>query len=455
MKEELLAFKFLKGEHDGESLSVAFIDVLEEFGIAGRLLGVTADNASNNSTMLARMEVYYSKKYPEAGFTVAWNQVECMAHVLNLGAQQVLKEFQQPIDKDNSEPGSDLSDAMVTAVSRLLFLCRKIRLSPKLRRLLETVCREKDVKYLVPMIDVATRWNSTYDVLVRAVEIKEVMSDTFYRHKDQSLIKLLLTEEDWNCVSQLIDVLEPLKEATLLASKNGESLMVTSMIPIYDYCTEMLKESLKMFDEKDDIYIGIESAIEKLTHYYDKVSPIVGIALILEPTLKKDFLKNGLGWQVECVDSVMDHFTSSFRFYREKSKASASTASAASVSIGISPRGFGNYSKKRRTADGDADGVEEFVRYFNAPLAEMGRNALLFWKTNQFHYPILSAMAKDYLTVQASSVASERAFSSGTDLVTADRCSLGADTIEMTQFLKYFIYYMGKWVKWVGKGRVR
>ena len=48
-------------------------------------------------------------------------------------------------------------------------------------------------------------------------------------------------------------------------------------------------------------------------------------------------------------------------------------------------------------------------------------------------------MAKDYLTVQASSVASERAFSSGTDLVTADRCRLGGDTVEKTQFLKYVL----------------
>ena len=56
-----------------------------------------------------------------------------------------------------------------------------------------------------------------------------------------------------------------------------------------------------------------------------------------------------------------------------------------------------------------------------------------------FNFPILSAMAKDYLTVQASSVPSERAFSSGTDLVTSDRCSLAGKTIEKTQFLKYNI----------------
>jgi len=53
------------------------------------------------------------------------------------------------------------------------------------------------------------------------------------------------------------------------------------------------------------------------------------------------------------------------------------------------------------------------------------------------NYPILSAMAKDYLTVQASSVSAERAFSSGRDLVSDDRCSLAGKTVEIAQFLKY------------------
>jgi hypothetical protein len=46
-------------------------------------------------------------------------------------------------------------------------------------------------------------------------------------------------------------------------------------------------------------------------------------------------------------------------------------------------------------------------------------------------------MAKDYLTVQASSVSAERAFSSGADLVTPNRSSLTGETIEMAQFLKF------------------
>jgi hypothetical protein len=432
----------LEGEHDGKSLSVAFINVLEDFGIADRLLGVTADNASNNSTMLAHIEEYYSKNYSEAGFSVAWNQVECMAHVLNLGAQQILKEFKQPIDKDTYEAGSDSSDDMVTAVSRLSFLCRKIRLAPKLRRLLGIVCNEKDVKYLVPIIDVVTRWNSTCDMLVRAVEMKDAMSDTFYRHKDKDLINLVLTEEDWNCVSQLIEVLAPLKEATLLASQNSQSLMVINMIPIFHLCSEPLGDSLKNFKSSDDIYIGIESAIEKLNHYNDKISPMVGIALLLNPSSKKQMLTELLQWEQEWVDTVFDHFLSSFEHYERKlscsSEFNSSPSSTTTTPVFTVEKGILAKYKKRRLIPATSI-VEEYKRYFNEPLAVDGTDVLQFWKTNALNYPILSAMAKDYLTVQASSVPAERAFSSGTDLVTADRCRLSGKTIEMTQFLKFVL----------------
>jgi hypothetical protein len=197
-------------------------------------------------------------------------------------------------------------------------------------------------------------------------------------------------------------------------------------------CTEILKECLAKFDETDDVYIGIEAAIEKLNKYYDNVSPMVGIALILDPTMKKDFFRDVLEWEPSWVESVTSNFMSSFHFYLSNSKTQQDAKITSTVGTGSLLENF----KRRKTA-ATVEHTEEYVRYLNAPKAQDGTNPLLYWKTHQFDFPILAAMAKDYLTVQASSVSSERAFSSGTDLVTATRCSMGGKTIEMTQFLKF------------------
>jgi hypothetical protein len=125
-----------------------------------------------------------------------------------------------------------------------------------------------------------------------------------YRQKDTNLIKQVLDEDDWDCIKQLIKVLKPLKEASLMVSTNGQALMITRVIPIYYACTEMLQEAMRRFDYSDDIYIGINAAVEKLNHYYDKISPMVGIALILDPTMKKDYLTTNISWKAEWVESV-------------------------------------------------------------------------------------------------------------------------------------------------------
>ena len=241
-------------------------------------------------------------------------------------------------------------------------------------------------------------------------------------------------------------MLSPLKEATLITSESSESLCVFNVIPLYHYCTESLKESLFKFKTDDDIYIGIEAAIEKLTYYYDKVSPMIGIALILEPTLKKQYLTNCLGWKQQWVNDVLDHFNQTFSYYKERPCQASILQQCLTETTPTTANmvGYKNFKRQKLANQHVNNNEEEFTRYIklynrylNAPLAEDGTNPLAFWKSNSFHYPVLSTMAKDYLTIQASSVPSERAFSSGTDLVTADRCSLGGKTVEITQFLKF------------------
>ena len=221
-----------------------------------------------------------------------------------------------------------------------------------------SICGENETKCLIPIIDVITRWNSTFDMLVRARNIRETIHATIYRHQDNGMIKLLLDEDDWKCIDDLILILEPLKEATLIASKNAASLMITNILPIYQYCTEALEECLVKFAETDDIYIGIEAAIQKLYHYYDNISPMVGIALILNPTMKFDMLRK-LNWKEEWINSAEEHFKSAFEFYSnaagQQNKTVSSTEEPENIFSRMKKRKMGSNSTSLRMSGLDIE----------------------------------------------------------------------------------------------------
>ncbi|GKA97663.1 zinc finger BED domain-containing protein RICESLEEPER 2 [Tanacetum coccineum] len=63
-------------------------------------------------------------------------------------------------------------------------------------------------------------------------------------------------------------------------------------------------------------------------------------------------------------------------------------------------------------------------------------DVLGFWKSKENQFPVLSRMAMDILSVQASSVASESAFSTSGRLLTIRRTRLTPESLEMCMCLK-------------------
>lgn len=57
-------------------------------------------------------------------------------------------------------------------------------------------------------------------------------------------------------------------------------------------------------------------------------------------------------------------------------------------------------------------------------------------KLNGYHYPVWASIARDYLAIMATSVSSERAFSSAGITVTKRRNRLKGDIVEALQVLK-------------------
>ena len=78
--------------------------------------------------------------------------------------------------------------------------------------------------------------------------------------------------------------------------------------------------------------------------------------------------------------------------------------------------------------------------YFDLPTIEVDDDnqfsVLGWWKANESIYPIISLMARDLLTILASTVASESCFSAGGRVVSEKRARLSPSTIEALICLK-------------------
>jgi hypothetical protein len=90
-------------------LALAFAVVLRDFGIDHKVLSVTCDNASNNDTMVTELNNLLTT------FS-ATNRTRCFAHILNLIAKSLLKQFNvKPKAGDTDDLNND--DASLLALA--------------------------------------------------------------------------------------------------------------------------------------------------------------------------------------------------------------------------------------------------------------------------------------------------------------------------------------------------
>lgn len=90
-RELLIGFEHLDGSHTGEALATAVFKVVQEYDIVERLFAITADNASNNSTMRTCLAAKLAKE------GIQWNtrdmSIPCLAHVLQLVVNEIVSSL--------------------------------------------------------------------------------------------------------------------------------------------------------------------------------------------------------------------------------------------------------------------------------------------------------------------------------------------------------------------------
>jgi hypothetical protein len=274
-------------------------------------------------------------------------------------------------------------------------------------------------------------------MLERALEYRDCIRKCIYNAESltRNQKALNLSNDDWLLVQDLMEILHPIKELTLIVSQENSG--AAEVIPVLHFVESSLKESKERLVPSDDLYLAIEAALDKLQHYYDQLTPLAGIVLMLDPSKKDVFLRN-INWKEDWIDQALTAFKDAYSFYEAQVEDNTS-ASAIATEIASKKRKFPTFSEFYKKDQAVYTSAKEIERYLSSPPVPVETDPLQWWKANQKVYPVLSVMVKDYFGIQASSVSAERLFSSGGDLVTPNRCRLSGQTVERVQFLKYSI----------------
>ena len=105
-----------------------------------------------------------------------------MAHVINLTVQEILKNIKAGDAQEEDELLELVSqeeqedDVNVEIIPKLRRLIVKIRSSPQQKEKFARRCKFFSIQSLNVILDVKTRWNSTYLMLDRALKLREVSS---------------------------------------------------------------------------------------------------------------------------------------------------------------------------------------------------------------------------------------------------------------------------------------
>jgi len=158
--------------HSGLNIANEIMRVLNEFNISTKVIALTTDNES--AMVVCGREI--ASAFDSGFSSMIFSHYRCAAHILNLGVKQGLK----------------LVDNAIIKVRKVV---KTIKKSTRIGNSLKLLCELKKIKYLRPILDVEIRWNSTYYMLQRFMELKPALN---LLSVDNELIKSFYpNEQDW------------------------------------------------------------------------------------------------------------------------------------------------------------------------------------------------------------------------------------------------------------------
>ncbi|TFY52012.1 hypothetical protein EVJ58_g10253 [Rhodofomes roseus] len=480
MQSAVIGFARVYGRHQGTNLAVVLTGVVDRAGIMGNVGKFTMDSASNNATMLSAFEDKLVVKVPDTSFEAVNGNVHCLGHSLNRCSQMFVKKI-GALPPDDGRDGDDVEDGdddggdpdgppddplSVGIIPKVRRIVRSIRSSPLRRDAWDQTIRTGNtsgvflphLREVQLILDVRTRWNSTYDMINPLSDIVRQAYRQFRVRSDEfAAMYPELTESQENDLAAVASLLEvPMKVSLALA--RDDLPLLADVIPMFETFQSEWEAVLTM-DDMSRFHGAIEAALAVATKYYtimDETDSYV-LCMFVHPKYRLDHIKEY--WDdfyiqkaQRLIKKKMKVYAAKFGLYSSPGPSSQAPATGKRpIPQGL--KGMREISEAlQRTAkknmqpasksSGIPTTVEEEYSIWAAHGAEPEHgDALAYWrnKTVQTTFPVLFRIAMDYLPIQSTSVPSERAFSSSAETDTPRRNRMGPKLMEATQVSKYLV----------------
>nr|XP_022910336.1 zinc finger BED domain-containing protein 1-like [Onthophagus taurus] len=412
LKSLLLECKNLPGNHTSANLAECLDTVVTDWNIKEKVLLGISDNAYN---IVNAMET-----------RLKWNHFGCLAHTLNLIVNAGLK-------------CDDNIVSIIEKVKKIVaFFKRSTTSSAKFLTYQRNNGNNNPLKLLQ---DIPTRWNSTFYMLERFIQLEEAVKAT------TALLSTnlpILEQKEWQILKELVQILKPFESATKIFSGDtyGTAAIVIPVVNgLTDICAKLLQKDLSDCIKKvlQIFQSGIKNRLEKVHE-----NRILCGASFCDPRFKLHAFTNqtaqGLVKEqmISAVTDMIVKVSNSNEGTQDQNIRINSSEEVNDDELSVWSAFDKNTSDKavpQETSSTSTRAIIEIERFLECGLIPRNEDPLKWWRINGYQYPYLKRVAQEKLSALCTSVPCERVFSKAGLVITDKRSRLSTTKANMILFL--------------------
>lgn len=388
--------------HTASNLCDELQRIVRDWQITNKIVAVVSDNAANIVAAIRQ---------------TGWKHIPCFAHTINLIVQSSL-DIIKPIRQ------------------KVKLIVDFFRRSSQAAEKLKQMQKQLELPQLKIKQDVVTRWNSTYDMFRRILDIKEPLMSVIAVHY-QNIDNL--TNSDINILEKCCEVLKVFKDVTEEISSEKQvtiSKVILFSAALTKFCHTYVNDNPDLPEMCQVLVESLQANIHKRFSNIQQ-NKIFAESTILDPRFKKYGFSDKTAF-----DSIKQHLInyvkSSIADIRmentETEVVSEFEKKSENPSILWQDFDFA-VSKVVSNSNPIAAGIIEVEKYLEEPLLPRQEDPFIWWEERKKVYPTLYKLMKQRLCVVATSVPSERIFSKAGQTLTEKRSNLHGNKVSMLIFL--------------------